>query len=53
MIHITGIPPLRAISFLEGMGEVGEMEELPSVLKKWIDYEELPLRNSQEQVESP
>ena len=44
---------ILAISFLEGMGEVGEMEELPSVLKKWIDYEELPLRNSQEQVESP
>lgn len=37
MIHITGIPPLRAVSFLEGIDKVGGVGDLPSVLKKWIE----------------
>lgn len=33
MVRITGIPPLRAISFCKGIGEVGGVGESPSVLK--------------------
>lgn len=40
IICITGIPSLRVISFLEGIGKVTRMGELPSV-KKWIDCKEL------------
>jgi len=36
-IHITGIPPLRAISFSERIGKVGGEGKLPSMLKsRWI-----------------
>jgi len=33
IIHITGTPPLRAISFLEEVIKVGGVGELPSVLR--------------------
>jgi len=56
MICITGIPPLRAMSFLEQIGKVGGVGELSSLLKKsnktWIDCEELPQRKTRKQVEN-
>lgn len=46
MTHITGIPQLRAMSFLEWVGGVVVL-----CVKKWIDCKELPLRNRHKQVE--
>lgn len=46
MTHITGIPQLRAMSFLELVGGVVVL-----CVKKWIDCKELPLRNRHKQVE--
>ena len=44
MTPITRILPLKDIGSLEEKGEVGRVGELLSV-SKWIDCEELPLRN--------
>lgn len=46
MTLITGIPPLRSVSFMEGADKVGEVGELPSMLRSRVDREELPPRNS-------
>lgn len=43
---------MRTVSFLDGIGKVGGVGELPCIFKKWIDCKELPLSNSREQVKS-
>lgn len=43
---------MKATSFLEEIGRAGGANELPSILKKWIDSEKLPLKNSCDQVEN-
>jgi len=51
MIYITEILSPRTINILELIGRVGG-RGVALCVKKWIDCEELPLRNSQEQMES-
>jgi len=41
---------VKSISFLEGIGKVGGVGGVAIYVKKWIDCEELPLKNICEQV---
>ncbi|PKU46996.1 hypothetical protein llap_2710 [Limosa lapponica baueri] len=49
---MTGVRLSMVTGCSNGTGEEGRVEALPPYIEKWVECEELSLKNSQEQVES-